>query len=203
MKRWDYYGVTTPDRFFSVTLADLGYAGQAFVYTIDFATGRYHEETLTIPLGRGIVLPRNSTEGESRYDNGKVRLAFRVTPEGRHLSVVWPDFGGQPLAAEIDLRLAPEHESTVVVIPIRGHRFYYNRKVNCMPAEGWLQIGGERTEICARDVPGQPRLGPRGVGVSVVLGVGQRVGLLCPTAARSDSTWGSASATPRRPPRTR
>ena len=34
VKRWDYYGVTTPDRFFSVTLADLGYAGQAFVYTV-------------------------------------------------------------------------------------------------------------------------------------------------------------------------
>jgi hypothetical protein len=147
VKRWDYYGVTTPDRFFSVTLADLGYAGQAFVYMLDFATGRYHEETLTIPPGGGITLPRNSTEGESRYDNGKVRLAFRVTPAGRHLSVVWPDFSGQPLAAEIDLRLAPEHESTVVVIPIRGNRFYYNRKVNCIPAEGWLQIGGDRTEI--------------------------------------------------------
>jgi len=147
VKRWDYYGVTTPDRFFSVTLADLGYAGQAFVYTLDFATGRYHEETLTIPPGGSILLPRNSTEGESRFDNGKLRLAFRVTPEGRHLSVAWPDFGGQPLAAEIDLRLAPEHESTVVVIPIRGNRFYYNRKINCIPAEGWLQIGGDRTEI--------------------------------------------------------
>jgi hypothetical protein len=74
VKRWDYYGVTTPERYFSVTLADLGYAGQAFVYTVDFATGRYHEETLTIPPGGGIVLPRNSTAGESRYDNGKVRL---------------------------------------------------------------------------------------------------------------------------------
>ena len=147
VKRWDYYGVTTPDRFFSVTLADLGYAGQAFVYTIDFATGYYHEETLTIPLGRGILLPRNSTAGESRYDNNKVKLTFRVTPEGRHLSMVWPDFGRKPLTADLTLRLAPGHESTVVVIPIRGRRFYYNRKVNCIPATGWLQIGDQRTTI--------------------------------------------------------
>ena len=27
IKRWDYYGFTTPDHFFSATLADLGYAG--------------------------------------------------------------------------------------------------------------------------------------------------------------------------------
>lgn len=155
VKRWDYYGVTTPDRFFSATLADLGYAGQAFIYTVDFTTGQYHEETLTIvdpPVpgkspGGGMALPRNSTEGESRYDNGKVRLAFQVAPAGRQLSVAWPDFGGRPLTAEVFFHAAPEHESTVVVIPIRGNRFYYNRKINCLPAAGWLKIGDVRTEI--------------------------------------------------------
>jgi hypothetical protein len=147
VKRWDYYGVTTPERFFSATLADLGYAGQVFVYTVDFTTGAYHEETLTVPLSRGIVLPRNSSEGESRFDNGKVRVSFKIEPAGRRLAVRWPDFGGQPLAADLFLRLAPQHESTVVVIPIAGNRFYYNRKVNCLPAEGSLQIGDQRTAI--------------------------------------------------------
>lgn len=147
VKRWDYYGVTTPDRFFSATLADLGYAGQAFVYTVDFITGQYHEETLTLPPGGAITLPRNSTEGESHFDNGKERLNFQVLPEERRLSVAWPSFDGKPLSAEITLRTAPAHESTVVVIPIRGRRFYYNRKMNCLPAEGWLQIGDQRTAI--------------------------------------------------------
>ncbi len=147
VKRWDYYGVTTPDRFFSATLADLGYAGQVFVYTVDFASGRHHEETLTIPLARGILLPRNSSEGESAFDDGKTRVRFQALSDERRLLVVWPSFDGQPLAAEITLRLAPEHESTVVVIPIRGNRFYYNSKVNCLPAAGWLQIGGQRTVI--------------------------------------------------------
>lgn len=147
VKRWDYYGVTLPDRFFSATVADLGYAGQAFVYTVDFATGRYHEETLTIRPGGGIVLPADSTAGASLYDNGQVRLAFDVTPAGRKIAVRWPDFGGQPLSAEIDFLTAPGHESTVVVIPIRGNRFYYNRKMNCLPATGWLQVGEERTAI--------------------------------------------------------
>jgi hypothetical protein len=148
VKRWDYYGVTTPERYFSVTLADLGYAGQAFVYTVDFATGHYHEETLTIPPGGGIVLPRNSTAGASHFDNGaSANLAFTVMPDARRIAVTWPDFDGKPLSAEISFALAPTHESTVVVIPIRGNRFYYNRKINCLPASGWLQIGDARTEI--------------------------------------------------------
>ena len=53
IKRWDYYGVTAPDLYFSATLADLGYAGQVFVYVVDFAEGTHHEETMTVPLGRG------------------------------------------------------------------------------------------------------------------------------------------------------
>ncbi len=147
VKRWDYYGVTTPDLFFSATLADLGYAGQAFVYVVDFVTGKHHEETLTLPPGDAISLPRNSTEGESHFDNGKDRLHFQVLPETRRVSVVWPGFDGKSLSAEIALRAAPAHESTVVVIPIRGSRFYYNRKMNCLPAEGWLQIGDQHTVI--------------------------------------------------------
>ncbi len=63
------------------------------------------------------------------------------------MQIDWPSFAGQPLSADIALRLAPEHESTVVVIPIAGQRFYYNRKVNCLPAEGWLQVGERRTAI--------------------------------------------------------
>ena len=147
VKRWDYYGITTPERYFSVTLADLGYAGQVFVYTVDFATGRYHEETLTIPPGGGIVLPRNSTEGESHFDNGKISICAQVMPAERRIAVTWPNFDGKPLGAEISFSAAPEHESTVVVIPIQGNRFYYNRKINCLPATGWLQIGDEHTEI--------------------------------------------------------
>ena len=52
VKRWDYYAVFTPQRFFSATIADLGYAGNIFVYTIDFSTCEVHEEGLVIPLAR-------------------------------------------------------------------------------------------------------------------------------------------------------
>src|SRR5512139_1372866 len=148
IKRWDYYGFTTPDHFFSATLADLGYAGQVFIYLIDFATGAYHEATLTIPLAKGIVLPRNSTEGDSTFDNGKVRLAFRHEADARQISVVWQQFAGKDLAADVRLRLKPDHESITIVIPMNiTHRFYYNRKINCLPTEGYLTWVDDRIEF--------------------------------------------------------
>ena len=147
VKRWDYYGLTTPTHYFSFTLADLGYAGQVFAYVVDFEAPRHHEETLTIPFGRGIELPRNSTEGASRFDNGRVRIEFAHAAEGRRLSVSWAGFEGQRLAAEVALAMPAAHESMNVVIPIVGKRFYLNRKVNCLPAEGWVEYAGERFEI--------------------------------------------------------
>jgi hypothetical protein len=154
IKRWDYYGVTTPQGFFSVTLADLGYAGQSFVYTIDFETGEYHEESLTIPFGRGVFLPRGSTTGRSYFSDGKTTVSFETFPERRDIAVTWPDFNGQPLKAEFSLRIPPQHESTVMVIPIRRKRFYFNRKVNCMPASGFIQIGDERLTLRPDDCLG-------------------------------------------------
>ena len=67
IKRWDYYAIFTPRRFFSATIADLGYAGNIFVYTMDFASRELHEEGLVIPFGKGISLPRNSSEGETIF----------------------------------------------------------------------------------------------------------------------------------------
>ncbi len=147
VKRWDYYGVTTRSHFFSFTVADLGYAGQVFAYAIDFARGYYHEETVTVPPGKGIALPRNSTAGSTRYEDSRRSLTFEQTPEGRRIQVAWPGFDGKGLTADFTLQLRPGHQSTVVVIPIRGNRFYYNRKINCLPATGAISLDGERFDL--------------------------------------------------------
>jgi hypothetical protein len=147
IKRWDYYAVFTPRGFFSATIADLGYAGNLFVYVMDFQTGELHEEGLVIPFGNGIQLPRNSTEGDSHFMNGKVRLDFHSTPTQRKISVAWPDFhAGRGIQAEISLGCPPGYESMTIVIPIGKKRFYYNRKINCLPAEGTIKYG-DTTEI--------------------------------------------------------
>ncbi len=148
LKRWDYYALFTPQRFFSATIADLGYAGNLFVYTVDFASGDLQADEIVVPLAAGVRLPRNSTEGVSHFEDSTHRLHFEVTPEGRRVSVGWPGFQqGRGLQADFVLRCPPEHESMTIVIPIGRQRFYYNRKINCLPAEGSLQIGELRETI--------------------------------------------------------
>jgi len=148
VKRWDYYAVFSPRRFFSATVADLGYAGNIFVYTLDFESGDLHEEGLVIPLGKGVVLPRNSTEGIASYAGKGVEITFSIEGQERRLLVDWPGFHeGRGIHAEIALAEFPGHESMNIVIPIGRKRFYFNRKINCLQASGYVQYGDTREEL--------------------------------------------------------
>lgn len=148
IKRWDYYAVFTPNRFFSATIADLGYAGNIFVYTLDFKTGELHEEGLVIPFGNGINLERNSESGEASFANQHVSLHFQAGLQDRRIKVNWPAFhNGRGIQAEITLRLPPRHESMNIIIPIGEKRFYDNTKINCLPADGFIEYGDLREEL--------------------------------------------------------
>jgi hypothetical protein len=148
IKRWDYYAVFTPQHFFSATIADLGYAGNIFVYTLDFNTGELHEEGLVIPLGRGIQLERNPAAGEASFTNDKASLKFQADGETRRIDVDWAGFHhGRGIHTEIILRALPGHESMNIVIPIGERRFYDNTKINCLPAQGFIQYGDLHEEL--------------------------------------------------------
>lgn len=147
MKRWDYYAVFTPQRFFSATIANLGYASNIFVYTIDWRTGELHEEGLVVSAG-STHLPRVPGAGEATYKGKQAKLIFKAVPGERQVLVDWPAFdGGRGIRADLHLLQRPDHESMNIVIPIRGQRFYYNHKINCLPVEGLLQYGDLREEI--------------------------------------------------------
>lgn len=144
VKRWDYYAVFTPNRFFSATIADLGYAGNIFVYTLDFKTGELHEEGLVIPFGKGISLERNPEAGEASFANDKVSMKFQADGGARRVVLHWAGFNnGRGIHADVTLRELPNHESMNIVIPIRANRFYLNTKINCMPAQGHIQYGDQ------------------------------------------------------------
>ena len=95
-------------------------------------------------------------------------------------------FDGGNLAVEAMLQLPRDHESMTIVIPIGAKRFYYNRKVNCMPAKGWIERDGRREELFPEESLGNMDWG-RGVwdygsfwvwaSASGFLGDGRTVGL--------------------------
>jgi len=147
IKRWDYYAIFSPQRFISATIASLGYAANVFVYTLDYRSDELYEESLVVPDWT-VRLPRNSTTGETVYESKQAHLRFTVESQQRKILVDWPAFhNGQGIRADLVLHCPDEHESMTLVIPIPDRRFYYNRKINCLPAQGLIHYGNLRQEI--------------------------------------------------------
>ncbi len=142
IKEWDYYGITTDEYFVSATVSNLGYAGLIFVYYIDFTTKEYIEDTLITPFGKGFTLSKTSDEN-SFFMKGDISFKFIKHETEREIFVNWPQFGkGRGFRAHWIIKQTPR-DSIVMMTPIGEKRFYYNQKINCMPAEGAFILGNK------------------------------------------------------------
>lgn len=150
IKEWDYYLIASDHAALALTVADLGYAGMDSLSLMDFDEKTHLTATrmTAFPLGkRG--LPPSSAEGVVRAQGARYELTFRKTGGQRHLYGHMYDFNGpqKPLLFDVVLH-EPPGDSMVIATPFKRHprKFYYNQKINCMPAEGRV-IYGEREYV--------------------------------------------------------
>jgi hypothetical protein len=141
-KRWNYWCVTDDKRLFSVTLANVDYIGIAFAYFLEYETKRFIEQTVTVPFGRGCVLP-DTVSGDVFFENRAMNLSFTKDQGCTRIHVDSPAFGGITLSAELRVEHPKDHETLNVVIPWSERRFNFTSKQNCLPASGTVSIGDE------------------------------------------------------------
>lgn len=141
-KRWNYWCVSNDNYLFSVTLANVDYVGVAFAYFLEYETKRFIEQTVTVPLGRGCVLP-DTVCGDVFFENRAMALSFVEDQGCTRFHVESPAFGGTTLSAELRVEHPANHETLNVVIPWSERRFHFTSKQNCLPTTGSVSIGGE------------------------------------------------------------
>ena len=154
IKEWDYYFVSNGHIGLALTIADNGYMGLDSVSYLDF--DEKWEITKSpmrlLPMGT-TALPETSTAGSSEIARGGYALAFYHDDDGtRKLTFHMDKFRGKD-AIEGMISLSDEPaESMVIATPFEksGH-FYYNQKINCMRASGWIELGQVRFEIPMQD----------------------------------------------------
>ena len=149
IKEWDYYLITDGHVGLALTIADNGYMGLDSVSFLDFDEG--WEQTKSpmrlFPMGK-TGLPESSADGASEIARGCYAMAFYHEDGARRLSFHMDRFlDGDAIEGIVTLSGAPE-ESMVIATPFDkpGH-FYYNQKINCMRAEGWITLGKRRIEL--------------------------------------------------------
>jgi len=153
IKEWDYYSILSREGAFGIafTLSDLGYAGLNAVCFLDFERNTFHSvDTLSaFPRGRTGFSPDSDT-GTVAYSDSKLMLEFSYEKGRRVLRFEAPGMrnaqGEEGLAGSVVLTQPEELESMTIATSWAENRraFYYNRKINCMPAEGSFTIGSRR-----------------------------------------------------------
>jgi hypothetical protein len=159
IKEWDYYYILSSDREYGITftMADLGYTGLFAVTWLDFKERIFtqYDAMSIFPLGR-TGFPSTSEKGDVVYNDKKIFLSFRTEGCKRIIRVDVPFFvgkDGKGLAGEISLYQKPEADSMVIATSWKENRkaFYYNQKINCMPATGNILIGTREFPFAPED----------------------------------------------------
>ncbi|MGV9746966.1 DUF2804 domain-containing protein [Rhodococcus zopfii] len=160
IKEWDYYCLISDPASddaagpvgLALTVADNGYMGLVGVSWLDLAAGTEVTENKLIPFPLGRMrMPSSADAGDVVVHRGALRVEFRHETRGRRLIVDHPGFdGGRGLSGEL-LVQQPADDRMVIATPFprAPKAFYYNQKVNCLPASGALTVRGVRHEFDA------------------------------------------------------
>ncbi|MFN4184846.1 MAG: DUF2804 domain-containing protein [Hyphomonas sp.] len=145
IKEWDYYCILTPEFGIALTVADNAYLGFLGVSWMDLKAGTAVNEGGVIPWPMGRMrLPASADIGDIIQETSAIKLAFRHEPGGRRLTLDAPNFAkGAGLKGELWLD-QPEMDRMVIATPFpkAPKAFYYNQKINCLPAAGNVILGG-------------------------------------------------------------
>ncbi len=146
IKEWDYYLVMGGDFAGAFTISDDGYLGLQSVSLLNFREGWEHTETILNPFPMGSLhLPQSSDAGNTVYKDRRLHMGFFVKDGKRELRCRFKNFyKGKPFSCDIMLS-QPEMDTMVIATPWKEKKnaFYYNQKINCMPAEGSMSFDGK------------------------------------------------------------
>jgi hypothetical protein len=146
IKEWDYYLVLNEDFAGAFTISDLGYMGMISASLLNFKEGWEHTESILtpFPMGRFKMSP-TSEKGNAVYKDKRLFLQFSVEKGVRKIQCDFKDFyEGKTFNCNLILK-QPEMDSMVIATPWKENKkaFYYNQKINCMPASGTMKFDGK------------------------------------------------------------
>ncbi|MGV9170963.1 MAG: DUF2804 domain-containing protein [Promethearchaeia archaeon] len=147
IKEWEHYSVLDKKQGFGfqMTLGDIGYLTLMGFTWLDFNSKESTDWGSIKFLTRGkYTFPKSSLEPVRIPFPGRNFSALIEQKKGKRiLSVNYPNWALKGLKANIVLFDNPNYDNTVVATGYKeDHRkFYYNHKINYMPAKGWVTIG--------------------------------------------------------------
>ena len=146
IKEWDYYLVLNEDFAGAFTISDDGYIGLQSVSLLNFKEGWEHTETILNPFPMGkLQMPSSSEKGDVVYKDKRLHMEFLKKEGKRQIRCKFQNFyKGKSFKCDLTLE-QPPMDTMVIATPWKEDKkaFYYNQKINCMPASGSMIYDGK------------------------------------------------------------
>lgn len=146
IKEWDYYFIGNAKFGIALTVADNSYMGLDSISLLDFEEGWQITKSPMQFFTRGMKkLPPTSGKGRVHSWGKDYSIYFENRGESRILDFTMERFKGKKtITGRIELS-CPPMDTMVIATPFAGKdkAFYYNQKINCMPANGSVYFDGK------------------------------------------------------------
>ena len=146
IKEWDHYSILNNEFGIQITIGDIGYLTQMSYTWIDFKEKAKNGKGEFKFFTKSKLLPLSSLEDSIiEFPSKKFKATIEKKENNRILSIEDPSFLDKGIKGTISLYDNPKWDNTVVVTGYHEdpRLFYYNHKINMMPATGEIKIGGE------------------------------------------------------------
>jgi len=146
IKEWDHYSVLNKDFGFQLTIGDIGYLTQMSYVWIDFKKKERNGQSIMKFFTKSKLLPLSSLEDSLiEFPTDKFNATIEKKGNQRILTIDDPSLLEKGIKGTITLDDIESHDNTVVVTGYKKPKlFYYNHKINYMPAKGEITIGENR-----------------------------------------------------------
>lgn len=154
IKEWDYYYIGSDRYGIALTIADNSYMGLDSISFLDFQTPWQHTASpMSFFTGGKVGFPSTSSKGDVFHSGKNHALYFRNDGKSRTLEFSMKNFyKGKGIEGSIELT-DPHGESMVIATPFseKPDHFYFNQKINCMPAKGSVFFDGTEYQFEPED----------------------------------------------------
>jgi len=146
IKEWDHYSILNKEFGIQITIGDIGYLTQMSYVWLDFKEKVKNGKGEFKFFTKSKLLPLSSLEDSViDFPSKKFKAKIEKSKDSRILSIEDDSFLERGIKGAITLYDNPKWDNTVVVTGYKEdpRLFYYNHKINMMPASGEIKIGDE------------------------------------------------------------
>jgi hypothetical protein len=137
LKEWDYLLVCSEDCGCAFTISDMGFCLMASVSYLDFNTCTEVTKSELLLPRKQFFMPLDSESGSVQFVGRDLQIQYDVQGSRRHLYCLYEHFYKKSrFMADIWFEEFSRESLNILTPWSDGKHFYFNRKHNCLKAEG-------------------------------------------------------------------